>query len=156
MNIDPKKEVQRIPIGGRTYVLIAEEMYEGLQRRLDGLHAALQVQRSRANVSTDFVDTLVRGQLTPEEARKILQAATFGRRLALLREFRKLDQIVLARIAEVSQATISKLENDETKRPSLEVIQRILKALNLPDLASYTLFGKEIVPVGTKRALARV
>jgi transcriptional regulator with XRE-family HTH domain len=62
----------------------------------------------------------------------------------------------LANRAGLSQSTISKLENGETSRPSHEVVQRVFEALELPDLASYPLFRKELSPAGSARALANV
>ncbi len=154
MNIDSKKEVQRITFGDKTYVLVAEETYDRLLRRIDGLAASSEIQRSRSNASFKFVDVLVEEKLGPAQIRKILQAPTLGKRLALVREFRGMDQTDLARKADVSQPAISKLESGETKRPSLELIEKILKALDLPDILTYTLFRKAAVPSSRGRELA--
>ncbi len=156
MDIDPRKDVQRLRFGSDVYVLVREAVYEQLLHRLDGLHAALQAQKNRAEASVNFVETLLSEKLTPEQVREVLQAPTFGKRLALLREFRGWDQSDLAVRAALSQSTISKLENGETSRPSYEVIQRIFEALELPDLASYPLFKKDLSPAGSARALANV
>jgi DNA-binding XRE family transcriptional regulator len=146
MGIDHKKEIQRITVEGRTYVLVAEEVYERLLRRLDGLEASREIRRSRADTSFNFVDLLIKEKLTPEQVRSVLRAPTLGKRLAVLRECRGMEQTELARKAGVSQAAISKLESGETKRPSLELIARILKGLDLPDVLSYALIRKDIVP----------
>ena len=154
MDIDPKKDVQRLRFGSEVYVLVRESAYEKLLHRLDGLHAALQVQKNRTETSANFLETILREKLSQGQVLKVLQAPSFGKRIALLREFREWDQSDLAARAGLSQSTVSKLENDETSRPSYDVVCRIFKALELPDLASYPLFRKELSPAGSARALA--
>jgi DNA-binding XRE family transcriptional regulator len=156
MDMDPRKDVQRLRFGSDVYVLVREAVYEKLLQRLDGLHAALQAQRNRTEASVNFFETLLSEKLTPGQARDVLQAPTFGKRLALLREFRELDQIDLANRAGLAQSTISKLENDETSRPSYEVVRRVFEALGVPDLASYPLFKKDLSPAVNPAAVAGV
>lgn len=156
MDIDPRKEVQRLRLGGETYVLVREETYERLLRRLDGLHASLQLQRKRAGVSRDLVDVLVAEKLSPEQVRGILRARSFGERLAILRLSRGLDQAEVAYRAGLSQTLVSNFENNKVRRPSYDAIQRILGALGLPDIASYVLLRKEPVSTARSRELAPV
>ena len=156
MDIDPKKDIQRLRFGSDVYVLVRENVYEKLLHRLDALHAALEAQKNRTEASANFVEALLLEKLALPQVQQVLQAPTFGKRLALLREFRGWDQSDLALRAGLSQSTISKLENDETSRPSYEVVQRIFEALELPDLASYPLFKKDLSPAGSARALANV
>lgn len=144
MDIDEKKDVQRLRFGSDVYVLVREQLYENLLHRLDGLYAALEAQKNRTEASANYVEALLRKQLTLSQVQQVLQAPTFGKRLALLREFRGWDQSDLARHAALSQSTISKLENGQASRPSYEVVQRIFGALELPDLASYPLFKKDL------------
>jgi len=146
MSIDRKKEIQRISVDGRSYVLVAEEVYEQLLRRLDGLEASREIWQSRSDASFNFVDALVKEKLTPEQVRNVLRAPTLGKRLAVLRESRRMDQTDLADKAGVSQAAISKLESGETKRPSLELIEKILKGLELPDVLTYALMRNDLAP----------
>lgn len=154
MVADPKKEVQRITLGGRAYVLVAEETYERLLRRLDGLEASREIQQSRSDASFNFVNVLIKEKLAPEQVRRVLHAPTLGKRLAVLRECRGMAQIDLAKKSDVSQAAISKLESGETKRPSVELIERILEALELPDVLTYALLRKENAPSIKQRELA--
>ena len=143
MEIDPRKDVQRLGFGKDTYVVVREEVYEKLLNRLDGLYAALRAQKNRSEVSANFVETLLSEKLAPQQVRTILEAPTFGKRVALLRECRGLGQIDLGLRAGISQSAISKLENDETLRPSYEMVHRVFAALDVPDLASYPLFKKD-------------
>jgi ribosome-binding protein aMBF1 (putative translation factor) len=156
MDIDPKKDVQRLRFGSDVYVLVREDVYENLQHRLDGLHAALEAQKNRTQASANYVEALLLEKLTFSQVQQVLQAPTFGKRLALLREFRGWDQSDLAQHAALSQSTISKLETGETSRPSHEAVRRIFEALDLPDLASYPLFKKELSRAGSARTLANV
>jgi DNA-binding XRE family transcriptional regulator len=153
MGIDHKKEIQRITVEGRVYVLVAEEVYERLLRRLDGLEASREIRQSRSDASFNFVEALINEKLTPEQVRSVLRAPTLGKRLALLRESRRMDQTNLADKAGVSQAAISKLESGETKRPSLELIEKILKGLELPDVLTYALMRNDIAPSARTREL---
>jgi DNA-binding XRE family transcriptional regulator len=153
MGIDHRKEIQRITVEGRIYVLVAEQVYEQLLRRLDGLEASREIRQSRSDASFNFVDALIREKLTPEQVRNVLRAPTLGKRLAVLRESRRMDQTDLADKAGVSQAAISKLESGETKRPSLELIEKILKGLDLPDVLTYALLRNDIVPSARAREL---
>jgi len=153
MGIDHKKEIQRITVEGRVYVLVAEEVYERLLRRLDGLEASREIRQSRSDASFNFVDALINEKLTPAQVRSVLRAPTLGKRLALLRESRRMDQTNLADKAGVSQAAISKLESGETKRPSLELIEKILKGLELPDVLTYALMRNDIAPSARTREL---
>lgn len=154
MGIDHKKEIQRITVDGRLYVLVAEDVYDRLLRRLDGLEASREIRQSRSDASFNFVDALIKEKLTPAQVRRVLQAPTLGKRLAILRECRRMDQTDLARKADVSQAAISKLESGETKRPSLELIEKILRGLDLPDVLTYALTRNDIVPSASTRELA--
>jgi DNA-binding XRE family transcriptional regulator len=142
--IDPRKDAQRLSFGKDVYVVVREPVYEELLNRLDGLYAALRIQKNRSEVSAGFVETLLSEKLAPEQVKKVLKAPTFGKRVALLREFRGLDQTDLARRAGISQSAVSKLENDETSRPSYKVVHRVFEALGIPDLASYPLFKKDL------------
>ncbi len=151
--IDPRKDVQRLSFGKDVYVVVREPVYEKLLNRLDGLSAALRVQKNRSEVSANLVETLLSEKLAPEQVRKVLRAPTFGKRLALLREFRGLDQIDLANRAGISQSAISKLENDGTSRPSYELVHRIFEALGVPDLASYPLFKKDLASSESAKVL---
>ena len=154
MGINHNKEIQRITVEGRIYVLVAEAVYEQLLRRLDGLEASREIRQSRADASFNFVDALINEKLTPDQVRNVLRAPTLGKRLAVLRESRRMDQTELADRAGVSQAAISKLESGETKRPSLELIENILKGLELPDVLTYALIRKDVVPSASARELA--
>lgn len=156
MDIDPKRDIQRVRFGNQTYVLAREEVYDRLLQRLDSAHAALQLHRTRDEVSVDLVETLVNERLTPEQVRDIVREPTFGKRIALLREFRGFDQTELARRVGVSQSTISKLERGETARPSFDLLHGIMAALELPDVVSYVLLKKEPAAANTSRVLARV
>src|SRR5271165_5108734 len=154
MDIDPEKDVQRISFGNQVYVLVREKVYEDLLRRVDGLHAALQVAKNRTEASSNYVETLLAEKLTLAQVREVLQAPTFGKRIAILRQCRRWDQSDLARRVGVSQSAISKLESGETSRPSYEVVQRVFEALELPDLASYPLFKKDLSPAASGKVLA--
>lgn len=155
MNINPDKEIQRVRFGNQIYVLVREGVYDNLLRRLDSSHAALQLHRTRGDVSADLLETLVKERLTAEQVTSILREPTLGRRIALVRQFRGIDQITLARGAGVSQSTISKLEGGETVRPSFELIHRIMEVLDLPDIVSYALLRKDSVAAGDSERLAR-
>jgi len=155
LKIDPKRAVQRLQFGKENYVLVAEDTYEKMVRQMDGLQASLAIQRSRSEASFNFVDVLVGEKLTPEQIRTVLEAPTMAERLAVLRECRGMSQMELAEKAEVSQGTISKLESGETKRPSLELVERILTALELPDILTYTLMRKEGLPSVSRQQYAR-
>ena len=139
MEIDSEKEVQLIRFGERSYVLILEDAYEELLRQLDSFHSALEVQHTRVESSATIIQTLMEAKLTPEQVDEIMEAPSRGRRLSLLRQFRKLEQSELAKKSDVNQATISKLENDKLENPSFENLHRILEALGVPDIVSYPL-----------------
>lgn len=145
IKIDPHKQIQRISFGNETYVLVAEKTYEEILRRMDGMQAALEIQKSRTHASYNFVDALTQQKLTPGQVRGVLHARSLGKRLAVLREARGLGQVELAEKAGVSQAAISKLESGETKRPSLELIEKVLAGLDLPDVLTYALTRSDSV-----------
>lgn len=156
MDIDPKKDAQRLRFGNEVYVLVREKVYEDLLRRVDGLHAALQVAKNRTEASSNYVETLLAEKLTLPQVRAVLEAPTFGKRIAILRQCRRWDQSDLALHAGISQSTVSKLESGESSRPSYELVQRIFTALELPDLASYPIFKKDLSPAASGKVLARV
>jgi len=154
LKIDSSKPIQRISFGSETYVLVNEKTYEEILRRMDSMQAALEIQKSRIHASYNFVDALTEQKLTPEQVRGVLHAPTLGKRLAVLREAREMGQVELAEKAGVSQAAISKLETGETKRPSLELIEKVLAALDLPDVLTYALTRSDSVPQTRAPALA--
>ncbi len=55
-----------------------------------------------------------------------------GRMLKTRREEKGLTQVALAKRARVTQTYIAKLESGDKKNPSLEILQRLAKALGVP------------------------
>jgi transcriptional regulator with XRE-family HTH domain len=71
----------------------------------------------------------------------IFGAQSFGQRLQVLRQVHNLNQQELAEIADVSQATISKLENDKVESPAFEEVHRLMAGLEIPDAAAFEIFS---------------
>ena len=55
-----------------------------------------------------------------------------GRMLKTLREAQGLNQVELAKKAKVTTAYVSQLEAGKKKNPSLDVLQKLAKALGVP------------------------
>ena len=55
-----------------------------------------------------------------------------GRVLKILREAKGLTQVDLAKKAKVARTYIVKLESGDKRNPSLEILQRLAKALGVP------------------------
>jgi len=54
-----------------------------------------------------------------------------GKNIRALRQKRKLSQEKLARLTDISLNTLTKIESGFTKRPSIQTIHRIAKALEV-------------------------
>ena len=141
MALSTKNDIQRIQIEGVDYVLVRAEKYQELLHELDSIATALEVQRTRAETSEDVTETLLSGRYTPEQMKMIFGARSFGQRLQVLRQVHNLNQQELAEMADVSQATISKLENDKVESPAFEEVHKVLTGLKIPDAAAFKLFS---------------
>jgi transcriptional regulator with XRE-family HTH domain len=141
MALSTKNDIQRIQIEGVDYVLVRAEKYQELLHELDSIDTALEVQRTRAETSEDVTETLLSGRYTPEQMKMIFGARSFGQRLQALRQVHNLNQQELAEMADVSQATISKLENDKVESPAFEEVHKVLTGLKIPDAAAFKLFS---------------
>jgi transcriptional regulator with XRE-family HTH domain len=147
--------IQQLQIGGEDYVLVRAEKYQELLHELDSMDTALEVQRTQADASERVAETLLSGRYKPEQMKKIFGATTFGRRLQVLREVHNLNQEELAKIADVSQATISKLENDRVENPAFEAVHKVLTGLKIPDAAAYEIFSGRRDASGRARTALR-
>jgi transcriptional regulator with XRE-family HTH domain len=134
-------DIQQIQIEGVDYVLVRAEKYHELLHELDSIDTALDVQRTRADASERVAETLLSGRYTPEQMNMIFGAPSFGQRLQVLRQVHNLNQQELAEIADVSQATISKLENDRVENPAFEEVHKVLTGLKIPDAAAFEIFS---------------
>jgi DNA-binding XRE family transcriptional regulator len=140
MQFDTHKDVQILKFGEEEYVLVRARVYRELLQRLDSLHTALKLQRTRNAASTNLAEVLLKGDLRAEQIRKLMGTPTRGERIKLLREFRNLTQSELAERAQVHQSVICRLETGGSERPSNETIQRVMRALRVPaDIISYPL-----------------
>lgn len=54
-----------------------------------------------------------------------------GKNIKVLRQKKKLSQEKLARLTDISLNTLTKIESGFTKRPSIQTIHRIAKALGV-------------------------
>jgi transcriptional regulator with XRE-family HTH domain len=54
-----------------------------------------------------------------------------GKNIRALRQKRKLSQEKLARLTDISLNTLTKIESGFTKRPSIQTVHKIAKALNI-------------------------
>ncbi len=135
-----KKDIQRIQIKGEDYVLVPAGKYQKLLDELESVDTAMEVQRTRAEASEHVAETLLNGRYTPEQMKMIFGAPSFGQRLQVLRQVHRLNQQELAEIADVSQATISKLENNKVESPAFEEVHKILAGLKIPDAAAFEIF----------------
>ncbi len=54
-----------------------------------------------------------------------------GKNIRVLRQKRKLSQEKLARLTDISLNTLTKVESGFTKRPSIQTIHKIAKALDV-------------------------
>lgn len=136
-----ENDIQQIQVGGVDYILVRAEKYQELLHELDSIDTALEVQRTRAEASEHVAETLLSGRYTPEQMNMIFGAQSFGQRLQVLRQVHNLNQQELAEIADVSQATISKLENDRVENPAFEEVHKVLTGLKIPDAAAFELFS---------------
>ncbi len=141
MTPSTKNDIQRIQIKGVDYVLVRAGKYQELLHELDSIDTALEVQRTRAEASEHVAETLLSGRYTPEQMKMIFGAQSFGQRLQILRQAHNLNQQELAEIADVSQATISKLENDKVGSPAFEEVHKVLTGLKIPDAAAFEIFS---------------
>jgi transcriptional regulator with XRE-family HTH domain len=140
MAASTKNDIQRIQIKGEDYVLVRAETYWKLLEELESADTALEVQRTRTEASEHVTETLLSGRYSPEQMKMIFGAQTFGERLQVLRQVHNLNQQELAEIADVSQATISKLENDRVESPAFEEVHKVLSGLKIPDAAAFEIF----------------
>lgn len=75
-----------------------------------------------------------RNQQSPRIAGQIFTQLTIGGRIRYLREVREMKQVELAVKCGLTQAAISNLETDETRKPSAPTLLRIAAALEVsPD-----------------------
>jgi transcriptional regulator with XRE-family HTH domain len=149
-----QNDIQQIQIEGVDYVLVRAQKYQELLHELDSIDTALEVQQTRADASERVAETLLSGRYTPEQMNMIFGAASFGQRLQVLRQVRNMNQQELAEVADVSQATISKLENDRVENPAFEEVHKVLTGLEIPDAAAFEIFSGHRASSGRSR-LAR-
>jgi transcriptional regulator with XRE-family HTH domain len=147
--------IQQLQIGGVDYVLVRAEKYQELLQELDSMDTAVEVQRTRADASERVAETLLSGHYTPEQMNRIFGAASFGQRLQVLRQVHNLNQEDLAKIADVSQATISKLENDRVENPAFEAVHKVLTGLKIPDAAAFEIYTGHRTASGRARPSRR-
>jgi transcriptional regulator with XRE-family HTH domain len=147
-------DIQQIQIEGVDYILVRAEKYQELLHELDSIDTALEVQQTRADASERVAETLLSGRYTPEQMNMIFGAGSFGQRLQVLRQVHNLNQQELAEVADVSQATISKLENDRVENPAFEEVHKVLTGLQIPDAAAFEIFSGHRASSGRSR-LAR-
>ena len=148
-------DIQQIQIEGVDYVLVRAEKYQELLHELDSIDTALEVQRTRADASERVAETLLSGRYTPEQMNMIFGASSFGQRLQVLRRVHNLNQQELAEKADVSQATISKLEHDRVENPAFEEVHKVLKGFNIPDAAAFEIFCDYLPSSGRSRLSRR-
>jgi transcriptional regulator with XRE-family HTH domain len=152
MAVPKKKDIQKIQVEGEDYVLVRAEKYQELLDELDSIDTALEVQRTRAAASEHVAETLLSGRYTPEQMKLIFGARSFGQRLQVLRQVQDLNQQQLAEISDVSQATISKLENDKVESPAFVEVHKVLKGLRIPDAAAFEIFSGGLRPRSSPRS----
>lgn|SRR5690242_11709002 len=139
---DPESAAQRIEIEGVPYVLVREKVYENILEQIESLDAALDAQRNRTSATQKLAARMMSSRLTRAQAQAVNRAPTFGRRMEALREIRHLSQFELAERTGLSQATISKLENDQVAEPGFDSVHRILRALEAPAEAAEPLLDE--------------
>jgi DNA-binding XRE family transcriptional regulator len=156
MQFDTQKDVQILKFGEEEYVLVRARVYRALLQRLNSMYTALKLQRTRNAASTNLAEVLLKEDLRAEQVRKLMKAPTLGERIKLLREFRNLTQSELAERAQVHQSAICRLETGGSERPSYETIQKVMRALKVPDIVSYPLLKSPALTDPTAASVGRI
>lgn len=139
---DPERQIERLKIEGNDYVLMREEIYQQMLEEIESLDSALDLQRAQAEANLSVSNILLHGNYTPQQIREILAAPDTGKKIALMRAFRNLNQEQLAEQASVSQATISNIENGRVKFRADRAAARILGALGVTKAGAFSLLSE--------------
>jgi DNA-binding XRE family transcriptional regulator len=143
--LDPGKRISRVDVGGVDYVLMPEETYQQMLEEIESLDSALDLERAQARANLTVSKVLLRSKYTPQQVQRILEAPDAGRMIALMREVRGLSQEELANHADVSQATISNIENGRVQFRGARAAARVLEELGVDKSGAFALLtGPEV------------
>jgi DNA-binding XRE family transcriptional regulator len=140
--LDPGQQIERLQIEGRDYVLMRDEVYRQMLHEIESLDSALELQRAQTTANRSLTKSLLRGNYTVEQIRRIVDARTAAERFALMREFRNLNQSELAAEAGVSQTTISNIENGRVQFRGVNSARRVFSALGASDTDIFELLAE--------------
>jgi len=140
--LDPAQQIERMQIEGRDYVLMRDEVYRQMLHEIESLDSALELQRAQTDANRSLTKSLLRGNYTAEQIRRIVDARTPAERFALMREFRNLNQSELAAEAGVSQTTISNIENGRVQFRGVNSARRMFSALGASDADIFELLAE--------------
>lgn len=137
--LDANQQIERLKVKGEDYVLMPEETYRQMLEEIESLDSALDLERAQAKANLTVSKVLLRSRYTPEQIRQILAAPNAGRMIAEMRRMRHLSQEELAGHANVSQATISNVENGRVQFSSIRSAMRMLEKLGVDRSDALTL-----------------
>lgn len=140
--LDPAQQIERLQIEGRDYVLMRDEVYRQMLHEIESLDSALELQRAQTGANRSLAKSLLRGNYTVEQIRRIVDSRTPAERFALMREFRNLNQSELAAEAGVSQTTISNIENGRVQFRGVNSARRMFSALGASDADIFELLAE--------------
>ncbi len=140
--LDPAQQIERLQIEGRDYVLMRDDVYRQMLDEIESLDSALELQRAQTDANRSLTKSLLLGNYTAEQIRRIVEARTPGERFALMREFRNLNQSELAAEAGVSQTTISNIENGRVQFRGVNSARRVFSALGASDADIFELLAE--------------
>jgi DNA-binding transcriptional regulator YiaG len=135
--LDANQQIERIQIEGRDYVLMREPVFRKMLEEIEGLDSALDVQRAQGDANLSAARKLLAGKYTPAQIAKVFSAPTGGERIELLRRFQHMSQQELADRANVSQASVSKLENRKVQLRQVDTLRSVFGALDVPESAGF-------------------
>jgi DNA-binding XRE family transcriptional regulator len=140
--LDPAQQIERLQIEGRDYVLMRDEVYRQILHEIESLDSALELERAQTDANRSLTKSLLRGNYSAEQIRRIVDARTPAERFALMREFRNLNQSELAAEAGVSQTTISNIENGRVQFRGVNSARRVFSALGASDADMFELLAE--------------
>jgi DNA-binding XRE family transcriptional regulator len=140
--LDPAQQIERLQIEGRDYVLMRDEVYRQILHEIESLDSALELERAQTDANRSLTTSLLRGNYSAEQIRRIVDARTPAERFALMREFRNLNQSELAAEAGVSQTTISNIENGRVQFRGVNSARRVFSALGASDADMFELLAE--------------
>ena len=116
------RNFERLTKGGQTFVLVPEEVYEGLQEDAEML-ADIQAYDAAKSRNEEIFPA--------EFGVKLSEASRSGKSLVpVWREYREMTQTALAEVSGVNRVYLSEIESGK-KPGSVEALKRIAEALRI-------------------------